>query len=78
MGDALGKIVDQANARLSRREQIQLSPHVLRHTALRKMAEKKGICYAQQIVGHTSTKYIWRYAQPSRSEMEDAIEELFD
>ena len=42
------------------------------------MAEKKGIRYAQQMAGHASTKYIWRYVQPSRSEMEEAVEELFD
>ncbi len=42
------------------------------------MAEKKGIRYTHQMAGHALTKYIWRYVQPSRSEMEDAIEELFD
>jgi hypothetical protein len=51
---------------------------VLRHTALRKMAEKKGIRYARQMAGHASNKYIWRYVQPSRIEMEAAVEELFD
>jgi hypothetical protein len=30
------------------------------------------------MAGHASTKYIWRYVQPSRSEMEEAVEELFD
>ncbi len=37
-----------------------------------------GIRYAQQMVGHASTKYIWRYVQPSRNEMEDAIKDFFD
>jgi len=78
IADALDGIVAQANSRLSTQEQIRLTPHVLRHTALRKMAETKGIRYAQQMAGHASTKYIWRYVQPSRSEMEDAVEELFD
>ena len=78
IADALGGIVAQANTRLSAQEQIRLTPHVLRHTALRKMAETKGIRYAQQMAGHASTKYIWRYVQPSRSEMEEAVEELFD
>jgi integrase/recombinase XerD len=78
IADALGRIVAQANSKLAKGECIQMTIHVLRHTALRKMAEKKGIRYAQQMAGHASTKYIWRYVQPSRSEMEDAIEELFD
>ena len=78
VADALNRIVEQANTRLSKDEKIELTPHVLRHTALRKMAEKKGIRYAQQMAGHASTKYIWRYVQPSRAEMEDAIDDLFD
>jgi integrase/recombinase XerD len=78
VAEALGKIAAQANARRAKSEQIKLSPHVLRHTALRKMAEKKGIRFAQQMAGHASTKYIWRYVQPSADQMEEAIDELFD
>jgi integrase/recombinase XerD len=78
VADALNKIVGQANTRLSKNDKIELTPHVLRHTALRKMAEKKGIRYAQQMAGHASSKYIWRYVQPSRDEMEEAVDELFD
>ena len=43
----------------------------------KKMAEKNGIRYAQQMAGHTSSKYIWRYVQPSRDDMEEAIDDLF-
>ena len=78
MADAFNKIVEQANTRLSKNEKIELTPHVLRHTALRKMAEKKGIRYAEQMAGHASSKYIWRYVQPSRDEMEEAVDDLFD
>jgi integrase/recombinase XerD len=78
VADALNKIVTQANTRLAKPQHIELTPHVLRHTALRKMAEKKGVRYAQQMAGHASTKYIWRYVQPSRDEMEEAVDELFD
>jgi integrase/recombinase XerD len=70
--------VSKANTTLPKKEQIEVTPHVLRHTALRKMAEKKGIRYAQQMAGHASSKYIWRYVQPSRDAMEEAIDELFD
>ncbi len=78
IADALGKVVGQANAHLSKKQHLSLTPHVLRHTALRKMAEKKGVRYAQQMAGHVSSKYIWRYVQPSADEMEEAIEDLFD
>jgi integrase/recombinase XerD len=57
----LKKIAAQANSRLSPDDQIELSPHVLRHTALRKWAETKGVRFAQKIAGHASERYIWRY-----------------
>lgn len=77
LAEALARIADQANARLPEGEQIHLHPHILRHTALRRMAERKGIRFAQQMAGHASTKYIWRYVRPSEDEMEQALEDLF-
>jgi integrase/recombinase XerD len=75
--DALKKIAAQANATLPASERIHLSAHMLRHTALRKAAEKEDIRYAMKLSGHTSSKYIWRYTEPSRQEQERALEELF-
>jgi len=75
--DALKKIAAQANATLPEGERIHLSAHMLRHTALRKAAEKEDIRYAMKLSGHTSSKYIWRYTEPSRQEQEQALEELF-
>jgi len=75
---ALKRIAKQANAKIPDDEAIDLSPHDLRHTALRKMAEKKGIRYAQQMAGHASSHYIWRYVQPSGDEMEEAVEQLYE
>ena len=75
--DALKKIAAQANAHLPQGEQIHLSAHMLRHTALRKVAEKQDIRYAMKLSGHTSSKYIWRYTEPSRDEQEKALEDLF-
>lgn len=74
----LERIAAVANCHLAKKQHIELTPHVLRHTALRKMAEKKGVRYAQKMAGHASPRYIWRYVQPSRDEMEEAIEDLFD
>jgi integrase/recombinase XerD len=75
--DALKKIAAQANATLPASEQVHLSAHMLRHTALRKAAEKEDIRYAMKLSGHTSSKYIWRYTEPSRQEQERALENLF-
>jgi integrase/recombinase XerD len=73
----VAQIAAQANSTLPRSEQIHLTPHVLRHTALRAAAEKKGIPYAMRLAGHTSSRYIWRYAQPSDDELDEAVEEMF-
>lgn len=75
--DALKKIAAQANANLKESEHIHLSAHMLRHTALRKAAENQDIRFAMKLSGHTSSKYIWRYTEPSREEQEKALEELF-
>jgi hypothetical protein len=31
-----------------------------------------------KLSGHTSSQYIWRYTEPSASEFENAMEELYD
>ena len=75
--DALKRIAKQANARLPQDQQIHLSAHLLRHTMLRKAAEKYGVQYAMELAGHTSSRYIWRYIQPSQEQKEAALEDLF-
>ncbi len=72
---ALKRITDQANAHLSE-ESIEVTPHVLRHSFLRKLAETKGVYYAKEASGHQSDRYIWRYVQPARQTLADAIDEL--
>lgn len=75
--DALKKIAAQANSTLAKKEQIHLSAHMLRHTCLRKAAEKD-IRYAMKLSGHTSSQYIWRYTEPSATEFDQALEDLYD
>ena len=70
------RIAAQANAHLPEDEKIDVSPHVLRHTFLRKLAETKGVQYALEASGHQSDRYIWRYVKPDRQTLADAIEEL--
>ena len=57
---ALKAMADQANARLPKDQHIHLSAHLLRHTMLRKAADKYGVQYAMELAGHTSSRYIWQ------------------
>jgi integrase len=75
--DILKQIAGQGNTRLAKDQHIHLSAHLLRHTMLRKTAEKHGVQYAMELAGHTSSRYIWRYVQPSQEEKEAALEDLF-
>jgi len=56
--------------------QRKISPHVLRHTFLRKLAEEKGVQYAKEASCHKSDRYIWRYVKPSQQSLAAAIDEL--
>ena len=72
----LQRIARQANARLPFEEHIHVSPHVLRHTLLHKVANEKGVHYAMELSGHRSDRYIWRYVRPDARSLADAIDEL--
>jgi integrase/recombinase XerD len=73
---SLRRIANQANANLKDGERISVSPHVLRHTFLRKLAEEKGVHYAKEASGHHSDRYIWRYVKPNADSLADAIDAL--
>src|SRR3989442_9481358 len=73
---SIGRIAAQVNGRGSAEEKIDVSPHVLRHTFLRKLAEKKGVHYAREASGHQSDRYIWRYVKPDQQTLAEAIDEL--
>ena len=77
LDDVMKRIAAQANSTLPVNQQIHLSAHMLRHTCLRKAAEKD-IRYAMKLSGHTSSQYIWRYTEPSAKEFDDVMEELYD
>lgn len=73
-------ILKRLAARAERRgpETITISAHVLRHTMLRRVAEKHGVAYAKELSGHVSDYYIWRYVKPSQEDKERALEGLFE
>jgi len=75
--EALKRIADQANIRLPADRKCHVSAHMLRHTALKRAADKYGVRFAMKLAGHVSSQYIWLYTQPSRQEQENAIEDLF-
>jgi integrase/recombinase XerD len=72
----LKRITQQANAHLPPAQQIQASPHVLRHTLLRKVANAKGMHYAMELSGHRSDRYIWRYVKPDAQSLAEALDDL--
>jgi integrase len=73
---SLQRVANQANANLRDGERISVSPHVLRHTFLRKLAEEKGVHYAKEASGHRSDRYIWRYVKPNAESLAEAIDNL--
>lgn len=54
----LQRVAAQANAHLAAGARITVSPHSLRHTFLRKLAEEKGMQEAKEASGHKSDRYI--------------------
>jgi len=74
---ALKAIAAQANIRLGDSDKINLHAHVLRHTCLRRAAEKHGVQYAMELSGQSSERYIWRYVRPSEAQKEQALDGLF-
>jgi integrase/recombinase XerD len=67
----------QANAYLSTNEKIKLTPHMLRHSFLKRVADKHGLHVAQNLSGNVSIKEIFRYTKPDNSERYTIVEELF-
>jgi integrase len=72
----LKRVAQQANAYLPSDQHLDVSPHVLRHTLLRKVANEKGVHYAMELSGHRSDRYIWRYVRPDAQSLAEAIDEV--
>ena len=74
--DLLKRLEGMANAHLPTDEHLEVSPHVLRHTRLRRVAEEKDLRFAKKLSGHKSDRYIWRYTDPSDEEFEREVAAL--
>ena len=71
------RILRQACAQLAPEERFHLTPHMLRHTFLKRAADKHGIHYAQTMSGNVSMREVFRYTKPSIEEIERAAEEVY-
>lgn len=71
------RLLNQATAFLSDDEKFKFTPHMLRHTFLKRVTDKHGVHFAQQMSGNVSIRDIMRYAKSSQQEIEQAVEELF-
>ncbi len=71
------RLVAQVSAKTPKEEHFEFTPHKLRHTFLKKVTDKHGVHFAQELRGNVSIKEIFRYAKPSQEEMQTTIEELF-
>ena len=67
---------DVSCMRICPREKMDVSPHVLRHTFLRKLAETTGVHEAREASGHQSDRSIWRSVKPDQQTLADAIDAL--
>lgn len=72
------RVLKQALAFLPEQEKFEFTPHKLRHTFLKKVTDKHGVHFAQELSGNVSIKEIFRYAKPSQAEIQDTIEKLFE
>lgn len=59
-------------------QQFRFTPHMLRHTFLKKVTDRHGVHFAQQLSGNVSIREIFRYAKPSQAEIAQSVENLFE
>lgn len=71
------RIAGQANAHLPETQKIKLTPHMLRHTFLKKIADKHGLHVAQNLSGNVSIREIFRYTKPNDDQKHEIVEEMF-
>lgn len=71
------RIAKQANTHLPEDQKIKLTPHMLRHTFLKKIADKHGLHVAQSLSGNVSIREIFRYTKPNDQQKQDMLEQIF-
>jgi len=71
------RIAKQASAQLTEKDQIKLTPHMLRHTFLKRVADKHGVHTAQDLSGNISMREIFRYTKPNYEQKHNIVEALY-
>jgi hypothetical protein len=71
------RLARQACAHLGEGECFHLTPHMLRHTFLKRVADLPGVHVAQQMSGNVSIKEIFRYTKPGQDEMDETAEGIY-
>lgn len=71
------RLSNQASAQLSHDDAFILRPHQLRHTFLKRVADKHGLNYAKKVSGNVGIREIYRYTAPSDREIAAVVEDLF-
>ncbi|MDI9818067.1 MULTISPECIES: hypothetical protein [unclassified Legionella] len=66
----------QVSALASGNEQFEFAPHKLGHTFLKKVTDKHGVHFAQELSGSVLLRRF--FGMPSQDEMQETIEELFE
>ncbi len=69
------RIAGQACAQLDAKESFRLTPHMLRHTFLKRIADREGVHVAQKMSGNVSLREVFRYTRPSDEETEAIAED---
>jgi hypothetical protein len=64
------------HAHLPEGEQMDVSPHVRRHTFLRQRAETTGVHEAREASRHPSDRSLWWSVKPDQQTMADAMDAL--
>ncbi len=72
------RLAKQATIFFMPEEQFKFSPHMLRHTFLKKVTYRYGLHVAQQLSGNSSIREIFLYAKPSHVEIITNVDELFN
>jgi integrase/recombinase XerD len=72
------RLCRQACAQVDEEERFHLTPHMLRHTLLKRVADKHGVHVAQQMSGNISIREVFRYTKPSQDEVDETSERVFE
>jgi len=75
-GEALAKIADYANATLAEADRVKVTPHRLRHRHGYQCRQLKDAVFAAKRLGHSSLKFVERYATTDDAEEESIVEKL--